>query len=410
LLLALNYMPGADPQEILSEARRYAERHAAPLAEAIKPIQVQPLAGRRLRIGYVSADLREHAAAYYLEPILAAHDRQRFEIFCYADVPDADAVTQRFQRYADQWRSLVGMADEQAAEAIRQDGIDILVDLSGHTGRNRLLVFARKPAPVQASYLGYLGTTGLAAIDYYLTDADADPVGQAEAHYQEQLIRLPQSAFCYQPGSAPDVGQLPDLQSGRITFGCLNILAKVSEEVLVLWSRVLTAVSGSRIMLRTGAGREAEERVRRTLADHGIAQERVLFLGHTATRFDYLKLFQEVDLSLDPFPYNGVTTTCDSLWMGVPVLTLAGRMCAARQGVRFLRSVGLEELITETPEAHVRLAIGLAHDLPRLATLRDGLRERMSRSPLMDGTGLTRNLEAAYRAMWDRWSAQERTG
>jgi len=191
----------------------------------------------------------------------------------------------------------------------------------------------------------------------------------------------------------------------RAEIGCLNILAKVSEEVLVLWSRVLKAVSGSRIMLRTWAGREAEERVRRTLADHGIAQERVLFLGNTATRFDYLKLFQEVDLSLDPFPYNGVTTTCDSLWMGVPVLTLAGRICAARQGVRFLRSVGQEELITETPEAYVRLAIDVARDLTRLASLRDGLRERMSRSPLMDGAGLTRHLEAAYRAMWDRWSA-----
>jgi predicted O-linked N-acetylglucosamine transferase (SPINDLY family) len=301
----------------------------------------------------------------------------------------------------------VGLPDEQAAEMIRQDRIDILVDLSGHTGGNRLLVFARKPAPVQASYLGYLGTTGLPTIDYYLTDALADPPGQTEAHYQEQLVRLPGCGFCYQPGPAPDVRpEPPASQSGRVTFGCLNSLAKVSDEVLALWARVLAAVRGSRLVLPTGAGRHAEERVCTTLARSRVAPERARLLERAATRFDYLERYHAIDICLDPFPYNGVTTTCDALWMGVPVLSLAGRTCVSRQGVRFLRTVGLDELIADRPEESVRLATDLAGDMPRLAALRRGLRERMRGSLLMDPTRFTRHLEAAYAGMWDRFVAR----
>jgi predicted O-linked N-acetylglucosamine transferase (SPINDLY family) len=376
----------------------------------IKPHAAPPPGERRLRLGYVSADFREHAAAHFLEPILLNHDRQSFEVFCYADVPRPDDVTQRLQGYADQWRSLLGLSDAQAAEIARGDGIHLLIDLSGHTGGNRLLMCARKPAPIQISYLGYLGTTGLPTIDYYLTDADADPPGQADAYYQERLVRLPQCAFCYQPGPSPQVNaEPPAAKSGDVTFGCLNSAAKLSDRVLILWSRILAAVPGSHILLRSGAGRRGEGRLRDALANEGISQERVLLLGQTETRFDYLKLFQAVDLCLDPFPYNGVTTTCDSLWMGVPVISLAGRMGPSRQGVRFLRAVGLGELIAESPEAYVRMATELARDLPRLAALRSGLRERMSRSPLMDAAGLTRNIEAAYRVMWDRYLAGKET-
>jgi predicted O-linked N-acetylglucosamine transferase (SPINDLY family) len=408
LLLALHYQAGAHPGILLSEALHYAQQHAAALADSRAPHPVRPLQGRRLRIGYVSADFREHPVAFFLEPILAAHDHQRFEIFCYADVSHPDAWTRRFEGYADQWRSLVGLSDAQAAAVIRQDGIDILVDLAGHTGGNRLLVFARKPAPVQAAYLGYLGTTGLAAIDYYLTDVHADPPGATEAHYQEHLVRLPECGFCYQPGPAPPVRtDLPARHTGQVTFGCLNTLAKLSDEVLALWARALAAVPNSRIALRSSAGRWAEDWVRATLVRHGITAERVMLMGRTASRFDYLQLLHELDLCLDPFPYNGVTTTCDSLWMGVPVLTLAGNMHVSRMGVRFLRSVGLDELIAPTPEAYVRLATELAGDLPRLAALHCGLRERMSRSPLMDAARLTRDLEAAYQGMWDRWMAQQ---
>jgi predicted O-linked N-acetylglucosamine transferase (SPINDLY family) len=385
LLLALNYQPGANPAQILRDARCYADRHAAPLANTLAPHAARLLAGRRLRIGYVSADFREHPVAYFLEPIVAAHDHERFEIVCYAAVAQPDAVTERLQGYANRWRWLTGISDEQAAELIRQDGIDILVDLSGHTGGNRLLVFARKPAPVQVSYLGYLGTTGVPAIDYYITDDLADPPGQTDAHYQEQLVRLPECGFCYQPGPAPAVHpEPPTLRSGRVTFGCLNALAKVSDEVLTLWARVLAAVPGSRLLLPTAAGRHAKERVLTSLARNAVARERVLLLEYAASRFDYLERYNEIDIGLDPFPYNGVTTTCDALWMGVPLVTLAGTTSVSRQGVRFLRTVGLDDLIADETEQYVRVASDLARDVPRLAALRRGLRERMRCSPLMD--------------------------
>ncbi len=386
LLLAMHYQPGADPLEILQEARRYARQHAAePLARAIEPRPTRSPAGGRLRIGYVSADFREHPVVSFLEPIVAAHDHARFEIFCYADVARPDAITARLQGYADCWQSLVGLSDAQAAERIRQDDIEILVDLGGHTGGNRLRAFARKPAPIQVSYLGYLGTTGLSAMDYYITDAHADPPGLSEAHYHESLIRLPECGFCYAPGPAPEVRpEPPARQSGQVTFCCLNNPAKVSDEVLAVWSRVLAAVPGSRLLLRARAGRSAEERICDVLTVCGIAPERLELAGATATRFAYLEQYHAVDIALDPFPYNGVTTTCDALWMGVPVISQAGRMNVSRQGVRFLRTVGLDELLAETLEDYVRIATELAGDLARLADLRSGLRERMSRSPLLD--------------------------
>jgi protein O-GlcNAc transferase len=312
------------------------------------------------------------------------------------------------------------MSDNQAAETIRRDGIDVLVDLSGHLGDNRLLIFARKPAPVQASYLGDLGTTGLPTIDYYLTDAHADPPGWTEEHYQEEVFRLPQCALCYWPGPASDidVGRIgnpshpagrignPSYRMGQTTFACLNTAAKLSEEVLALWSRILAAIPGSRLLLRAAGGRRGEERIRDILARCEVSPERLVLLGWMASRFDYLKAYREVAVCLDPFPYNGVTTTCDSLWMGVPVVALAGRMSVSRQGVRLLRNVGLDELIAVTPEDYVRIATALAGDSTRLAALRAGLREQMRRSPLMDAQGCTRRMEAAYREMWDKWAAR----
>jgi predicted O-linked N-acetylglucosamine transferase (SPINDLY family) len=408
LLLAMHYKAGADPHEILAESQRFAERHAAPLAAEAPPATFRPLAGRRLRIGYVSPDFREHPVAYFLEPVLGAHDHRAFEVFCYADVPRPDTVTKRFRSYADYWRSLMGFSDAQAAELIRSDGIDILIDLAGHTGGNRLLVFARRPAPIQASYLGYLGTTGLKAIDYYITDANTDPPGLTEAHFQERLVRLPVCGMCFQGGDAPHVDpQPPARRSGQVTFASLNHLAKLSEDVLALWLQLLSDVPASRLLLRTGEGRRGEERIRAAVSDHGLAPERIQLLGRTASRFDYLKLYSDVDLCLDPFPYNGITTTCDALWLGVPVITLAGRMSVSRYGVRFLRNAGLDELIAPSPEAYLHLAAGLACDLDRLAALRSGLRERMRSSPLGNAALLARHMEMAYLAMWNQWAGEQ---
>jgi protein O-GlcNAc transferase len=238
------------------------------------------------------------------------------------------------------------------------------------------------------------------------TDAHADPPGLSDAHYQEPLIRLPECGFCYAPGPAPEVNpEPPARQSGRVTFGCLNNPAKVSDDVLAVWSRVLAVVPGSRLLIRAGAGRSAEERTRGLLTACGIAAERLEFAGRTATRFAYLELYHALDIALDPFPYNGVTTTCDAMWMGVPVIGLAGRMSVSRQGVRFLQAVGLDELLAETLEDYVRIATALASDLARLADLRSGLRERLNRSPLMDAGRLTRDLETAYVGIWKNWLA-----
>ncbi len=375
LLLAMQYQSGADSQAILREARAYGRQYAGPVPGAGKPRLLNSSAVRRLRIGYVSPDFREHPVVYFLEPILRAHDHAHFEIDCFADVPKPDATTRRLEAYADHWHLLVGLSDAQAAEVVRQEAIDILVDLAGHTGGNRLPMFAGKPAPIQVSYLGYLGTTGVPAIDYYITDAYADPPGMTDGQYHERLIRLPDCAFCYCPGPAPLVSpELPAQRSGQVTFGCLNNPAKVSDDVLAVWSRVLASVPGSRLLLRTVVGRDAEKRVRNVLTRHGISPERLLFASTAATRFDYLELYHAVDIGLDPFPYNGVTTTCDALWMGVPVISLAGQMSVARQGVRFLRSVGLDELLAETPENYVTLASDLARDPARLAALRSALR------------------------------------
>src|SRR5271157_2421860 len=282
LLLAMQYDSSAEGQEMLGEASRFANRHEEPLAALIEPHALRPLAGRRLRIGYVSADLREHPVRFFLEPILAAHGHKEHEIWVYADVSRPDAVTERLLGYADHRRSLVGLSDDQAADLIRKDGIDILVDLGGHTGGNRLLVFARKPAPIQASYLGYLGTTGLSTVDYYLTDAHADPPGQAEAYYREQLVRLPECGFCYLPGPAPEVGPEPPARSsGRLTFGCLNNPAKLTEDVLTLWCKVLAVVRGSRLLVATGRSRGVEERVCTILTRHGISMDRLLLAERT---------------------------------------------------------------------------------------------------------------------------------
>jgi predicted O-linked N-acetylglucosamine transferase (SPINDLY family) len=396
LLLVMQYSPDVEPDEILSEARRYARQHAGRLGGEIATRARRNVA-ERLRVGYVSADLRAHPVAHFLEPILAAHDRDRFEIFCYSDVTQPDAVTARLQAHAEHWRSLVGLSDVQAAEMIREDGITILIDLAGHTAGNRLLCFARKPAPVQASYLGYLGTTGLRTMDYHVTDDHADPPGVTDRHYQEQLIRLPDCALCYLPGPTPVIAPEPPAErSGRVTFGCLNNPAKLTDQVLALWSEVLVSVPGSRLVVASGGSQTVEERVRAQIEKRRGLAERLYFSGRARRRLEYLDLYRTIDIALDPYPYNGVTTTCDALWMGVPVISLAGATSVSRQGVRFLRAVGLEELLASSPEEYVRIAEELAGNLPRLAGLHSGLRGRMGRSPLLDSQRLARQLEAAY--------------
>ena len=405
LLFTLHYCPDYDARAIYEESRRWDRRHGEPLAKFIRPHENERSPERRLRIGYVSPDFRSHCQSLFTGPLFSAHDRRNFEIFCYADVACPDDTTVRLHSLADAWRHIVGRRDEEIAQLVRQDEIDILVDLTMHMAHNHALVFARKPAPVQVCWLAYPGTTGQAAIDYRLTDVYLDPPGLHDEDYAEESIRLPDTFWCYDPQSRePAVNPLPALEKGYLTFGCLNNFCKVNPAVLTLWAQVMRAVERSRILILAPEGGHRQDTLA-LLAREGIQPERVDFIAMQPRR-DYLKLYKNIDVGLDTLPYNGHTTSLDSFWMGVPVVTLVGQTVVGRAGLSQLSNLGLPELIAETPEQFVSIAAGLAGDLPRLSQLRATLRERMLGSPLMDAPRFARNIEAAYRGMWQRWCAK----
>jgi predicted O-linked N-acetylglucosamine transferase (SPINDLY family) len=410
LLLALHYVASPDVESIYREHRKWEDLHARPLEQEIARHANEPNSNRRLRIGYVSPDFRLHSVASFFESLLACHDRREVEVFCYSNVLGADAVTDRLRLQAGHWREITGLGDADVAGLIRGDQIDILVDLAGHTGRHRLLTFARKPAPIQVTWLGYCDTTGLSAMDYRLTDAHADPPGTTEHLHSEQLFRIPTGAWCFRPSEhAPPVNDPPVLRGGGVTFGSFNALPKITDEIVSIWSRVLCELPDSRLLLKNLGFQDAsvQRRLRTRFAKGGVAPERVGLLGRLPELADHLACYHRIDIALDTFPYHGTTTTCEALWMGVPVVTLAGRTHAARVGVSLLNSVGLPELVAASAEDYVRTATTLARDLPRLAQLRRTLRERMAHSPLMDAPRFARAIEAAYRDMWQRWCATQ---
>ena len=413
LLLALHYASDADPHSLAAEHRRWDEIHAKPLAGLIGVHGNTRDPERRLRVGYVSPDFREHAVAFFIEGLLATHDREKVEVFCYADSIREDGFTARFRGSAAHWRQITGKSDSQVAEMIRGDGIDVLVDLAGHSAGNRLLVFARKPAPVQVTYLGYPDTTGMASMDFRLTDEHADPAGMTEPLHREDLVRLPDTAWCYRPATdAPLVGELPAIHAGHITFGSFNAMAKITGEMLALWARLLGKVPGARMRLKNAAlgERSVRDRVLGVFAKEGIGPERVDLLVRTRTVAEHLGAYGAVDIALDTHPYHGTATTCEALWMGVPVVTLAGRTHVSRVGVSLLENAGLPELIAADAEAYLEIAANLAGDIPRLSALRATLRERMRGSLLTDGVRFARNAEGAYRKMWRAWCAKPCTG
>lgn len=408
---ALNYIDALAPAEIYREHRRWSECHVAPLLEAVRAYGNDRNPDRRLRLGYVSADFRMHSVAFFLEPLLAAHDRERFEVFCYASnrQHQQDAVTERFRQLADGWRDIAGLTDAQAANAIERDAIDILIDLAGHTVGNRIRIFAYKPAPIQVSYLGYPNTTGLDTIDYRLTDRWADPEGQTDGWHVETLVRLPHGFLCYQPWSPrPEVGPLPSARDGRITFGSFNNITKISPQVIACWAALLNAVPGSRLLLKAMSLSDPAicDRLRVRFQAQGIAPERVELCGWLASKAEHFALYNRVDIALDTFPYHGTTTTCEALWMGVPVITLAGPAHVSRVGVSLLASLGLESLIANSPEDYCQKAIDLARDRARLQQFRETLRPQMQAAPLTDAKAIARSIEAAYRWMWRHYCLQ----
>ena len=403
LVYACNFLPDASPEEIWAEHRRWASLCAEPFRSAWRAHSNDFSPSRRLRIGYVSPDLVNHAVAFFIEPVLAAHNRDQFEVFAYSNALVPDAVTTRLRLLTAQWRDIARLSDEQVDALIRQDRIDILVDLAGHTARNRLLVFARRPAPIQVTWLGYPNTTGLAAMDYRITDAVSDPVGQTESWHTEKLLRLPENFSCYQPpASSPPVAPLPALASGHITFGCFNNFAKVTPRAIELWSGLLHAASGARLLLRSRGLTDPGTAVlvHEGFARHGIDAGRIELNGAILSTADHLGLYGRVDIALDTFPYNGTTATCEALWMGVPVVTLAGRTHVSRVSTSLLTHLGSTEWIASTPAEYVAIGLRLASDPSRLAAIRQALRERMRQSPLCDAPRFTRNLEAAFRDVW----------
>jgi predicted O-linked N-acetylglucosamine transferase (SPINDLY family) len=413
-LLCLNYLD-LSGERLLAEHRRFDERFGdrsgdrTPAAPHANP----PDPEKRLRIGYLSVEFREHLGAYFLPPLFEAADRGRFEIVCYSILPDAhaDAYTARFKAQADGWRTIGHLDDDALAAQIRADGIDILVDLAGHSGLNRLPMLARRPAPVQVTWLGYPNGTGMASVGYRIVDPVSDPIGPTDAHAVETLVRLPAPFLCFRPPvSAPSVVPLPAGATGTVTFGSFNKLSKITDGTVALWAEVLRRVPDSRLLLKdrplSDPGTAAMMRAR--FAAAGIDPARLDLVGFIRDAAGHLGAYNRIDIALDPHPYNGTITTCDTLWMGAPLVTLAGGRHAARVGASLMTAIGLPELVAATPDHYVEIAAGLAGDLTRLMRLRMGLRERLRASALCDEARFMRNLETAYRLMWRRWCDQRR--
>ncbi len=394
-----------DSQALVRDQSIWNQKHAQPLAHQIRPRTDDPSPDRPLRIGYISPDFTQHVLAFLMLPLFSNHDRSRFHIHFYSDVANPSPITQRIKDCGGQWTSIVGRSHEQVVDMIRRDQIDILVDLTMHMHNNRLLVFAAKPAPVQITWC-YPGSTGLTAIDYRFTDPHLDPPGQFDHLYSERSFRLADTFFCYDPMTdIPAVNELPAISNQHITFGCLNHFCKLNSSMLQLWARLLYSVPNSRLLLLSPPG-SARQWVNQTLAKQGIPTDRIKHASRRP-RPQYLELFHQIDISLDTLPYNGHTTSLDSLWMGVPVITMPGSAVVGRAGVSELTNLGLTELIASNPDDYIKRAAALASDLDHLKSLRSTLRLQMQRSPLMDGPRFARNVESAYREMWRTWCAAQ---
>ncbi len=393
------------PADLRAEHDRFAARFEAPLRPDWRRHANSREAERRLKVAYVSPDFRNHAVAHFIEPVLAKHDKARFEVSCYYSNPQHDAITERLAGYADRWLDCKSLTDAQLAERIRADEIDILVDLAGHTGNNRLLTFARKPAPIQVTYLGYPGSSGLSAMDYRLTDGCADPQG-SEANYSEELLRLPHSLWCYRPRQdMPEMTPLPALQNGYLTFGSFNNFNKIDVHCLDLWSQLLKSVPDSRLLMVTVPEGEPRQRLLDQFVARGVAADRLAFQGQLSGA-EFQRMIQSVDLTLDPVSVNGATTTCESLWVGVPVLTLAGDRFLERAGLSILSAAGLSEFVAATPQQFIDISIRFANEIERLAQIRMSLRAKVAASPLADEAKFTRSLETLYREVWAKWCKQ----
>ncbi len=406
-LMAIHYDKQFTKKTILQETLDWSRRHSPPM-RFDRRLNNEADPGRRIKIGYVSGDLRRHPIGYFMETVLAHHHRGEVEVFCYYNHHTSDDITQKLQSFPLFWRKIAGKSDEEVEGMIIQDGIDILVDLSGHSPENRLLLFARRAAPIQATWMGYFDTTGIQAMDYIIADRHVIPEAD-ERFYVEKVVRLPGCYLCYTPPSGvPEVSESPFLSSGYVTFGCFNNIAKANPRVVATWSRILGALPGSRLCLKTLGLRSANVRddYIRMFSANGIDKERIDLLERSPLH-EYFAYYGNIDIVLDTFPFTGNTTTFDALWMGVPVPTLVHDTFVGRFGFSILSTLGLTDLIAFTEDDYVEIVLRLARDTERLSALRQNLRSKMSASPLCDGEGFAIELERIYRSMWKSWCEKQ---
>jgi predicted O-linked N-acetylglucosamine transferase (SPINDLY family) len=398
LLYTLHFHQDSTPKSLFDEHVKWNERFAKPVAASHPVPPKNASQDRRLRIGYVSPNFREHPVGRFMLALLANHDHTKFEIYCYTDLTVPDRLTEQFKSLVHFWKPTAGLSDAQLADLIRSDSIDILVDLTMHMNDSRLMAFARRPAPVQLTYLAYCSTTGLETMDYRLSDPHLDPPCPPsidESHYTEKTIRLPRTYWCYpEPETPTDIGPLPVSSAGHITFGCFNNYSKVTHQTLELWARVLNAVAQSRLIIHSHEGSHRQVALD-LFASQGIDPTCVQFQGFRRMS-EYLSQYNQIDIALDPFPYGGGTTTCDAIYMGVPVVSLEGTTAVSRAGRSILTNVVLADLVAKSPDQYVEIASRLAQDLPRLEELRRSLRQRLKDSPLMDAVQFARDIEESY--------------
>ena len=407
LFTMMHYRPEYSAESLFKVAQEWGNRFT-PDVQSLTSCDNSPDPQRRLRIGYVSGDYYNHPVGYFIESVLNNHDSQRYEIFCYYNHNKYDELTTRLQKKAHLWRNISGLSNDAIIEQIHADGIDILIDLSGHTDRNRLLVFSRKPAPIQITWLGYFDTTGLNTIDYIIGDRYLIPPDE-EKRYTEQVLRLPNAYLCYSPPVEEiEPGPLPALINGKVTFGSFNNTAKITEEVIACWSRIMHALPHSQLYLKYKplSNDDVQRRFLAQFAEHGIESTRIQLAG-SSPRQEYLATYHQIDISLDPFPFNGCTTTMESLWMGVPVISLRGNRYVSHMGETILRHMGLDNHVTDNMDAYINKAVDLATNIPALKDIRSQLRKKLLDSTLCDGADFTRKLEVLYRDVWVSWCQKQ---
>ena len=405
ILFALNFRADLSPEQIATEHFRLGKATGGSATSPFSfwPNTIDP--ARRIHVGYVSGDFGPHPVAFFLRPILEHHDRSQFEVFGYSNSSQSNSIEPTLRERSDHWQMIAQLDDAQVVDRIRRDRIDILVDLSGHTSRNRLSVFARHPAPVQVSWLGYLNTTGMPAMDYRITDAHTDPEGMTEHLHTERLVRMPHSQWCYFASEEIDtVGRPHDGETDAIVFGSFNQYAKITDSCLALWAQVLARVPDSKLLVFDVRQAGSANTLRSKMSALGIDPERIRIYGRVPLR-EYFAAIGNVDIALDAYPYNGATTTLDALWMGVPVVALRGDRGIARSSYSILRTLGATDLIAQSVAEYVALNERLARDDSWRMRLRQTLRSRLAASPLMDARGFTAALEVRYRAMWQAWCA-----